>query len=177
MASPVGHALVGLGIAAAVGQATGTPSSPALWLGAIVASGIPDLDFIGTIFGLPSRRIHRHATHSLLVLAGLILVIARAWPLMFGDVEPGLGLAWAAALLSHPLLDLAGTGPAAAAGGFGVALLWPLSSRRWFLRQPVLRTAQLTACRSAEEFCKAIAPEACCLGPASIILVLLSHLF
>jgi len=177
MASPVGHALIGLGLAAAVAEATGTPSSPALWLGAIVASGVPDLDFVGTIFGLASRRVHRHATHSLLVLGSLILVAAWAWTLLPGEVEPGLGLAWAAALLSHPLLDLAGTGPVAAARGFGVALLWPLSSRRWFLRQPVLRTAQLTACRSTEEFCKAMGPELSSLAPALIVLVLLSTLF
>ncbi len=176
MASPAGHALVGLGLAAAVAQATGTPSSPALWLGAIVASGVPDLDFVGTIFGLASRRVHRHATHSLLVLGGLILLGAWGWSRLPGDVEPGLGLAWAAALLSHPLLDLAGTGPTVAARGFGIALLWPLNSRRWFLRQPILRTAQLTACRSTEEFCKAIGPELSSLAPVLIILVLLSAL-
>ncbi len=177
MASPAGHALVGLGLAAAVAQATGTSSSPALWLGAIVASGVPDLDFVGTIFGLASRRVHRYATHSLLVLGGVILLGAWGWGRLPGDVEPGLGLAWAAALLSHPLLDLAGTGPAAAAQGFGIALLWPLSSRRWFLQQPVLRTAQLTACRSVEDFCKTIGPELSGLAPVFIALVLLGALF
>ena len=176
MASPAGHALVGLGLAVVVAQATGTQSSPALWLGAIVASGLPDLDLIPVIFGHSSRRVHRYATHSLLTLGALIFAGALAWSLLPGDVEPGLGLAWAAALLSHPLLDLAGTGPVAAARGFGVALLWPLSSRRWFLRQPVLRTAQLTVCRSTEELCKAIGPELSSLAPVLIILVLLSAL-
>ncbi len=177
MASPVGHALVGSALAAAVAQATGTPSSPALWLGAIIASGVPDLDFIGPIFGLSSRRVHRHATHSLLVLGGLILLGAWGWSRLPGDVEPGLGLAWAAALLSHPLLDLVSTGPGTAARGFGVAMLWPLNSRRWFLRQPILRTAQLAACRSGKETWKGIGLEISSLGPACLILVLLSHLF
>ena len=176
MASPAGHALVGLGLAAAVAQATGTPSSAALWLGAIVASGVPDLDLVAPIFGLASRRVHRHATHSLLVLGALILGVALVWNRLPGELEPSLGLAWAAALLSHPLLDLAGTGPVAAARGFGVALLWPLSSRRWFLRQPVLRTAQLTACRSTEELWNAIGPELSGLAPVLIVLVLLSTL-
>ena len=108
---------------------------------------------------------------------GVILLAAWAWTLLPKAVEPGLGLAWVDALLSHPLLDLVSTGPAAAARGFGVALLWPLNSRRWFLRQPILRTAQLAACRSGKEIWKGIGLEISSLGPACLILVLLSHLF
>lgn len=176
MASPVGHALVGMGLAAAVAQATSTPASPALWLGAVVASGLPDLDLVSVIFGLSHRRVHRHATHSLLVLGGLILLAAWAWTLLPGSVEPAFGLAWAAALLSHPLLDLVTTGPAVAIRGFGIALLWPVLSRRWFLQHPIFYTPDFTACRSTGEVWKALLPEVYCLGPASLLVVLLGHL-
>ncbi len=175
MASPVGHALVGLGLAAAVAHTTGTPDSSALWLGAVVASGLPDLDLIGAAFGLPSRSAHRYATHSVLVLGALVLAAAWVWTRLPAGVDPGLGLAWAAALFSHPLLDLVSTGPATAARGHGIALLWPLSSRRWFLQRPILSTVDLTACRSVVEAWKAIGSEIYCLGPASVVLILLGY--
>ncbi len=176
MASPVGHAFIGLGLAAGVAHATGTPATPALWLGAIVASGVPDLDLIGVMFNLPSRRVHRYATHSLVVLGTLILVAALVWSRLPIRVEPSVAFAWAAALLSHPVLDLVTTGPAATARGHGVALLWPLSPRRWFLHRPILSTTELSACRSAQEFWKAIGPEVYCFGPICLVLVLLSLL-
>ena len=73
MASPIGHALVGIGLAALAVPVAGVSPTPALWLGAVVASGLPDLDFIGTAFGLAHRRAHRGPTHSLLVLGVLVL--------------------------------------------------------------------------------------------------------
>ncbi len=177
MASPVGHALIGLGLAAAVTEATGKPASPALWIGALVASGLPDLDLLGWIFGFPTRRIHRHATHSVLVLGGLILLAAWAWPRLAGGVEPGIGVAWAAALLSHPLLDLVTTGPATAARGAGITLLWPVVSRRWFLQHPLFAAGEFTECRSPVQVWKALLPEVYHLGPASAVIILLGHLF
>jgi membrane-bound metal-dependent hydrolase YbcI (DUF457 family) len=166
-----------LGLAAAVREAAGTPASPALWLGAIVASGAPDLDLIGTIFGARACRVHRHATHSLLVLGGLVLMAAWAWPLLPGGLEAGIGVAWAAALLSHPLLDLATTGPATAARGFGIALLWPVVSRRWFLRRPLFAAGELTECQSLREAWTALRPEVCLLAPTSMLIILLGRLF
>ncbi len=177
MASPVGHAFIGLGLAAAVTEATGAPTSAALWLGAIVASGLPDLDLLGRNFGLPARRVHRHATHSLLVLGGLILMAAWAWPLLGVGVEPGIGLAWAAALLSHPLLDVVTTGPALAARGAGIPLLWPIISRRWFLQHPLFAAGEFMKCQSRGQAWKALLPEVYFLGPMSIGIILLGHFF
>src|SRR3972149_6001108 len=97
---------------------------------------------IGVVLGLPTRRVHRHATHSLLVLGGLIVVTGWAWSLLPGGVDLSLGLAWSAALLSHPVLDLVTTSPGAAAAGFGIPLLWPVLSRRWTLQPPVFHTVE-----------------------------------
>jgi len=168
--------LIGLGLAAAVTEATGTPASPALWFGSVIASGLPDLDLLGGIFGLPTRRIHRHATHSLFVLGGLILMAAWAWPRLAGGLDSGIGVAWAAALLSHPLLDLVTTGPATAAQGAGIALLWPVMSRRWFLQHPLFAAGEFTECRSRRQAWKALLPEFYFLGPASVVMILLGRL-
>jgi len=176
LASPVGHALVGLGLAAAVTQITKTASSPALWIGAVVASGVADLDLTGVMFGLPRRRIHRYATHSFLVLGVLILVAAWACSRLVGSVDQGIVFAWAAALLSHPLLDLISTGPTAGGRGCGIALFWPLSSRRWFLRHPLLPSREFTSCQSVGEIWRAIGFEVCCLGPLCIFIVLLCYI-
>jgi membrane-bound metal-dependent hydrolase YbcI (DUF457 family) len=177
MASPVGHALVGMGLAAIAAHATGTSSSAGLWVGAVVASGLPDLDFAGVAFGLPPRRVHRFASHSFVVLAALILIGAWAWVRLPLDLEPGVGLSWAVALLSHPLLDLLGTGPATAARGYGIGLFWPLSSRRWFLAAPILPSADLRECRYARDVWKAVLPEVRQIGPASILGILFGYLF
>lgn len=178
MASPVGHALVGIGAAALVAKVTGTAPSSACWIGAIVASSIPDLDLIGVIVGLPVHHVHRRATHSLLVLGGLALVVMSAWSLMLGIANPGLGLAWSAALFSHPLLDVITTGPRDAAGGFGIPLFWPLSSRRWYLASPVYRSIPLAAyLSSAEEVWRGLWTEVSLLGPLSGTLVLFVCLF
>lgn len=52
MASPVGHMAVGLATAATVARVTGTPDSTALWLGALIACMIPDLDVVAQLLGL-----------------------------------------------------------------------------------------------------------------------------
>jgi membrane-bound metal-dependent hydrolase YbcI (DUF457 family) len=169
--------LIGLGLAAAVAEATGTPASPALWIGAVIASGLPDLDMLGRLFGPSGRWFHRHATHSILVLAGLILMVARVWPPLPGGVEPGIVVAMAAALLSHPLLDLMCTGPVDAARGAGIALLWPVVSRRWFLRHPLFAGGELMDRRSHAPAWKVLLPEVCLLVPVSMVIVLLGRLF
>src|SRR5574341_763562 len=105
MASPVGHLAFGLASASVVARVTGTPDSTALWLGAAVASGLPDLDVVFPLLG-KSKRWHRNATHSLpfaAVAIGIGLVT-----LSIVDLRPGLNveLAWIAALLSHLLLEI-----------------------------------------------------------------------
>ncbi|HWT82504.1 MAG TPA: metal-dependent hydrolase, partial [Candidatus Methylomirabilis sp.] len=64
MASPVGHVVVGMGLAGAAAGALGMESGLALWAGAAVASCLPDLDLIPWIWGVPFRRTHRKASHS-----------------------------------------------------------------------------------------------------------------
>jgi membrane-bound metal-dependent hydrolase YbcI (DUF457 family) len=177
MASPVAHVLVGLGCAAVVAKATGMPASPELWLGAIVSSCLPDFDFLGVVFRRSARCFHRHATHSLLVLLGFILVAMLTLKSLPGGIDADLGLAWSAALLSHPLVDTVTTGPALAARGAGIPLFWPILSRRWFLRRPFFPTIDLMACRSLREVWKGVLRENYYLAPATFILVLSCYLF
>jgi inner membrane protein len=96
-------------------------------LGLAAVSMAPDLDVIGMALGVPYGAPwgHRGATHS--------LVMAAALGLTFALLARGRGAFWRTALLatvvaaSHGLLD------AMTDGGRGVALLWPLSARRYFL--------------------------------------------
>ena len=126
-----------MAIAAVVARATGTPTTPAFWVGAIVASGIPDLDFILPLLGF-SKRFHRGASHSLLAIAILMVagwLIARA---VAPHLPAGVLLAWCAALLSHPFLDVITTGPKLGARSWGIPLFWPLRSRRFWVTRPIL---------------------------------------
>ncbi len=135
MASPVGHLAFGLAAVSVVARATGTPDSTALWLGAAVASGIPDLDVAFPLLGL-SKRHHRNATHSLLFAA--IVIAAGLTATRVLGLEPGhnVEIAWVAALLSHLLLDVLTTGPTLGRLGWGIPLLWPLSTRRFHVQRP-----------------------------------------
>ena len=137
MASPVGHLAFGVAAAAVVARATGTPDSVALWLGAAVASGIPDVDVVFPLLGL-NQRYHRNATHSLL-FAGVVIAVGlgalRALDLTVGT---GIKVAWIAALLSHFLLDVITTGPTLGRLGWGIPLLWPVSRKRFYVSRPFL---------------------------------------
>lgn len=176
MASPIGHVLVGVGLAAGVARATGAEASPALWVGTAVASCVPDLDLIGVLFGLSVRRVHRQATHSLVALCGLILMLGCVWSLLPDEMGLGLALAWSVALLSHPVLDVLTTGPKVEDTGFGIPLLWPLTSRRWFLRHPIVDTDGLMRVRSLREVCDVLLPEIYVLGPVLVAMLLIDHL-
>lgn len=135
MASPIGHAAAGAAVAAIVARVTGTPTTPAFWIGAIVASGIPDLDVIAPLLGF-SRRFHRGVSHSLLVIGLLIVAGWIAARTQAPGLEQGTLLAWSAALLSHPFLDVITTGPKIAS--WGIPLFWPLSPRRFWVKWPIL---------------------------------------
>lgn len=175
MASPIGHALIGIGVASVVVRVMGIPNSSALWVGSVLASCAPDLDCIAV--GVTSSwRFHRSVTHSLLVLSGGILMAAYVRGLSPDGQDRGVALAWSAALLSHPLLDVATTSPAAAAKGFGIPLFWPLLSRRWSLNPPLFQTAELAECQSVVEVGKVLSTEMLFLAPASLGLVLLARL-
>jgi membrane-bound metal-dependent hydrolase YbcI (DUF457 family) len=137
MASPIGHAAVGIAVASVVAKATGTAPSAPLWVGAFIASGIPDLDVVFSLLGFRGR-YHRNWSHSFPFIGAqivLIFIVARQF---FPGLGTGVLLAWAAALLSHPLLDVITTGPTLGKGGWGIPLWWPLSRRRFFVTWPVL---------------------------------------
>lgn len=138
MASPIGHAAVGLGAAAVVARVTGTPDSALLWLGTPVASLLPDFDLGLRPFGLRGPKYHRNHTHS---LAFVVVVLLVGWAAHVGlgaPLEPGLLLAWGAALATHPLLDVITTGPRVGRLGYGIPLFWPFSRRRFYVTRPIL---------------------------------------
>lgn len=137
MASPVGHAAVGIAAAAVVARVTATPDSTALWAGAVIASGIPDLDVALPLLGFP-KRLHRNATHSLLFVTAVILLGVAVIRWLGLHPPAGMLLAWVAALITHPLLDVVTSGPAVGRAGWGIPLLWPFSRRRFYLRRPLL---------------------------------------
>ena len=97
MASPVGHALVGVGLAAFSVPLLGVTPGPALWMGAIVASGVPDLDMLGILLGYELDRVHRRATHSLFVLSALAALVLWASFLPWVPFDTPMAWVWAIA--------------------------------------------------------------------------------
>ena len=176
MASPIGHALLGIGLAATIARLTATPTAPALWIGAALVSCLPDLDMIGLGLGVALAKVHRQATHSLLTLSMAILLAMALGRLISVVVPLGYGLAWGVALLAHPLLDVVTTGPRVARAGFGIPLFWPISSQRWFVQHPRFESAPLTAYRSVRTLYKALLPELRWLCAITLVLVVLSYL-
>ena len=72
MSTPIGHALVGTGVASVVARLCGIRNSPRLLVGVAIASNLPDFDWILVLLGFPTKRVHRAATHSLVSLTALI---------------------------------------------------------------------------------------------------------
>lgn len=174
MASPVGHAMIGLALGGVAAAATNTESSVALWLGCFVASGVPDLDFAAAAFGRSGPAYHRNASHSILALAAMSALL---WPLagwLAPDAAFGTWLAWSVALWSHAAVDVLTAGPEAAVRGYGIALGWPLSRRRVSLQRPLLETADFTQCRTVGDWWVAIRPEIVRLGPIALGLAVLA---
>jgi inner membrane protein len=92
-------------------------------IAAALASILPDLDVLAFRLGVPygSAYGHRGFTHSIafaLVTSALLTLVTRRDARTFAFVF--------ACALSHPLLD------AFTNGGRGVALLWPLTTHRYF---------------------------------------------
>ena len=174
MASPIGHALVGIGLAALAVPVADLSPTPALWLGAVVASGLPDLDLVGTLFGLAPERTHRGPSHSFLVL-GILVLIALVLSLPFeSPVQLDLVLVWSIVLLSHPVIDLMATGPRASRKGLGLPLFWPVYPYRWYLRRPLLHPPSFAQYKSGA-FWRLLLPEVLTFGPACLGLILLGH--
>ncbi len=174
MASPVGHAMAGLATAAVVARAIDAPLAAPLWIGAFIASGIPDLDLALAAFGMKGPRFHRNESHSLLFLGLLVLVAWLVVSPMAAIGESGMFWAWCGALFSHPLIDVLTTGPNLGARGYGIPLFWPLSGRRLFLQRPILESADFEAWRSVGDVWEGIRPEVYRIGPVALVVFVLA---
>jgi inner membrane protein len=138
MATPITHALVGVGM----GQLYTSRSMPWLfWLAAAGLSMLPDLDALAFRFGIPYESAfgHRGLSHSLLMallsggVTGLLLrdVCADSWW--------GLCGLFTAVVASHGILD------ACTDGGLGVAFFAPFDSARYFFPWRPIRVSPLGA--------------------------------
>lgn len=150
---------MGLAAAALVARSTGAAASLPLWLGAFIASGLPDLDVVLGLFGLRGPRFHRNLSHAPFVVA---VVIAAGWLAVWTlplPLDRRVFACWAAALATHPVLDLLTSGPDAGSRGYGIPLLWPLARRRWYLTRPILETADFGNARSLGDLWRGVRPE------------------
>ena len=175
MASPLGHAIVGVAAASVVLGISEAPQSAALWTGTLAASILPDADLALGAFGLKGPRFHRNGSHSLLVLGSLTVAVLFIYG--FAELDGRVAAAWAAALLSHPLLDVVTTGPATSEQGYGIALFWPVHRRRWSVNRPILDSLDLSRCRSIRDVWVGVVPEMVRLGPGALLVVVLSFSF
>jgi membrane-bound metal-dependent hydrolase YbcI (DUF457 family) len=176
VASPLGHVVVGVGVATAVGGALGTDATSALWVGGAVSACLPDLDLMVCLLGLPYQRVHRQASHSLPVLASLAAFSWWTLQALQVPVDWRLMVAWTAALMSHLLLDIVCTGPVLGGLNHGIPLLWPLTVRRWYVRQPMLPEVNLLENPSPGTIARTCLQEMLHLGPAGALLIVLGRL-
>jgi membrane-bound metal-dependent hydrolase YbcI (DUF457 family) len=136
---------------------------------------------IGVVLGHELERVHRRATHSLIVLAffacaAVAIVSTTAWAAspLSGLVPSEWVLIWSVVLLSHPLLDLVTTGPPEVYGGHGPCLLWPLTARRWVVPRPLVRPPSFEQYASGEAW-RRLWSEFCLFAPACATLVVLGY--
>jgi inner membrane protein len=128
LASAITHALVGASIGF-VATAIAFRAEPAVrrWFPLVtaLAAVLPDLDVVMHGWVKYSHPFgHRGAFHSSGFYALLAAVCAAA-PWFRGNRVAAL-VSLLAALLSHSLLDMLTN------GGLGIAILWPISDKRWF---------------------------------------------
>jgi membrane-bound metal-dependent hydrolase YbcI (DUF457 family) len=128
MSLPVGHALVGSLVFAALDRRVRFCSRRAAWLLTLTLPSLPDLDFGFVWFlGFPDSW-HRFFTHSLFFAAG-VGALAALWVRTRGREGPGWAFLFVTLLVaSHDLVDMVGYGPDDGPGG-GVMLLWPATNR------------------------------------------------
>ncbi len=176
MASPVGHVIVGVGVAGAIAGVLGAENTPALWVGAAVVSCVPDLDLLPSLWGVPYWRVHRQASHSILVLASLsalFWVSLNAWQV---GLDWRYLVSWEGALFSHVLLDVLSSGPALGARGHGIPLFWPVTSRRWYVHRPIFPDVNLLENPSPAAITRACLWELLHLCPAAGAMILLARI-
>ena len=133
----IGHVAVGMASGRAYSDDPRTMRRAMVVFSAI--SLWPDLDYIGFVMGIPygDSLGHRGFTHSIL-LAGFVGLVA--WVFAQRKGLPPRRTAFFAALVavSHPLLDTMTFG-----GGYGCALLWPLSDTRFWSPVRIIPVAPL----------------------------------
>lgn len=176
MASPVGHVIVGVGVAGAVAGILEAGNTPALWAGAAGAACLPDLDLVPSLWGVPYRRVHRHASHSMLVLIPVVVLVWATLRALQLSVDWRLMAAWAAALISHLVLDVLCTGPAMGEQGHGIPILWPLTGRRWTVRRPLFPEVNFLEGASPGTIGRACLREVLHLCPMAGAIILLAHI-
>ncbi len=116
----IGHLVASAAATRLYGPSDQRPARTFLFLTAL--SFLPDLDVVAFAFGIPyaSDFGHRGATHS---FAFAMIVGFITWAF---SGRHRLAIAAGLVTASHAVLD------ALTDGGLGVALLWPLSSERFF---------------------------------------------
>jgi len=157
----VGHVIVGMAASRLARTGQRTIWSP--FSAAVVWSGLallPDADVIGFRLGVRYEDTwgHRGATHSLLFACAVaVAVLAFAKAVRFAP--------WRTALIaltvacSHPLLDTLTD------GGLGCALLWPLSSERFFAPWTPIPVAPIGRAFLSTEGARVAAVEVAALSP------------
>lgn len=166
--------MLGIASAAVVARVTGAPRSLELWIGAFIASGLPDLDVVLNALSFRGPRFHRNASHSL-VMIGVMLLVGWIVLKFIPVLDWRVALAWSVALLSHPVLDVVTSGPSIGARGYGIGLFWPLHRKRWFLKRPVIeQNTDWGACRTVHEVWHGVRPEVYRLGPVCALITLLA---
>ena len=172
MASPVGHALVGVGLAAVSVPLLDVMPGPALWMGAIIASGVPDLDMLGVLLGYELDRVHRRAIHSLCVLSVLAALVLGLSFLPWVPFDTPAAWVWAIALLAHPLVDTLITKNEEGGNNWGIPLLWPFWSHRFCLPRPLIPSPDAKSYASLA-LLRDLWPEIALFGSTCLTLVLL----
>jgi membrane-bound metal-dependent hydrolase YbcI (DUF457 family) len=109
----------------------------------------------------------------------LVPILALSWTVARAFAVPAdwrLTAAWTAALLSHLVLDVFCTGPVLGRQGHGVPLFWPLSRRRFFVRDPMVPEVDLLHNATPGLVFRACVQEITHLGPAAVAMLILGHL-
>lgn len=123
------HVVVGV-VAARWEHRRARPLLSSFFASGVLFAGLslaPDLDVFGLALGVPYEAPwgHRGATHSLSFAALVALFVAALALLCARPFWRTLGLTFVV-VASHGLLD------ALTDGGLGIALLWPITTRRYF---------------------------------------------
>jgi inner membrane protein len=104
----------------------------------VIASVVPDLDVLAFKFGIPYASVigHRGLTHSILFALAIAVLGLFAYRTFHASRLKTFAFLFVVTV-SHAILD------AFTNGGLGVALLWPLSSERFFAPWQVIQVSPI----------------------------------